>query len=82
MKIDKDMVRVMIGSGDYSTFVNVPRGKRIMIGSGENSMFIKVGVTPRSIDERFEELEKEWKKEEQKDNIKKVRSLFKKSSKK
>lgn len=56
---------------------------RVMIGSGENSMFMKADVTPRSIDERFEELEKKWKKEEQKDNIKKkVRSLFKKSSKK
>lgn len=83
MKKNKDMVRVMIGSGDYSTFVNVPRGKRVMIGSGENSMFIKAGVNPTSIDERFEKLEKEWKKEERKDNIKKkVRSLFKKSSKK
>lgn len=82
MKKHKDMVRVMIGSGESSTFVNVPRGKRAMIGSGENSMFIKAGVTPRSIDERFEELEKEWKKEERKDNIKKkVRTLFKKAVK-
>ena len=56
---------------------------RVMIGSGENSMFMKADVTPRNIDERFEELEKKWKKEERKDNIKKkVRSLFKKSSKK
>ena len=48
-----------------------------MIGSGEHSIFIKAGVTPKSIDERFEEVEKEWKKQERKKIKKRIRCLFK-----
>ena len=69
MKKKKDMVKVMIGSGEHFTFVNVSRGKRVMIGSGEHSIFIKACIPPKSIDERFQELEKERKKEERKDNL-------------
>ena len=77
MKKSKDEVRVMIGSGEHSIFIKVPRGKRIMIGSGEHSMFIKAGVSPRSINERFDDLIKEWDKEDRKENFKKkVKTLF------
>lgn len=45
-KKQSNNVNVMIGEGEYSTFVNVQRGERVLIGEGEHSCFVIAGVTP------------------------------------
>ena len=47
-------IRVMIGSGEHSMFLNVPKGKKIMLGDGT---FIRAGIT--SEEARNEFLERE-----------------------
>ena len=47
-------VKVMIGSGEHSMFINVPKGKKVML---EDGTFIRAGIT--SEEARNEFLEKE-----------------------
>ena len=47
-------VRVMIGSGEHSMFITVPKGKKVMLRDGT---FIRAGIT--SEEARKEFLEKE-----------------------
>lgn len=49
----EEYVKVMIGSGSSSTFVNVKKGEKVLIGSGSFSMIIRAGETV-SIDEETE----------------------------
>jgi len=49
----EEYVRVMIGSGRSSTFINVKKGEKVLIGSGSSSMIIRAGETV-SIDEEME----------------------------
>ena len=72
-------VKVMIGSGEHSMFLNVPKGKKVML---EDGTFIRVGITAEEARNEF--LEKENKiiedieKEQRKENVKKkVLSIFK-----
>ena len=72
-------VKVMIGSGEHSMFLNVPKGKKVML---EDGTFIRAGIT--SEEARNEFLERENKiikvieKEQLKENVKKkVLSIFK-----
>lgn len=63
-------VRVLVGSGRDSVFVNVKKGEKVLIGSGSSSMIIRAGETV-SIDE---ELEKRFPTSPKQ----KVKSLFRK----
>ena len=72
-------VKVMIGSGEHSMFLNVPKGKKVML---EDGTFIRAGITAEEARNEF--LEKENKiiedieKEQRKENVKKkVLSIFK-----
>ena len=72
-------VKVMIGSGEHSMFLNVPKGKKVML---EDGTFIRAGITAEETRNEF--LEKENKiiedieKEQRKENVKKkVLSIFK-----
>lgn len=47
-------VRVMIGSGEHSMFITVPKGKKVML---EDGTFIRAGITPEEARNEF--LEKE-----------------------
>ena len=47
-------VKVMIGSGEHSIFIKVPKGKKIML---EDGTFIRAGIT--SEEARNEFLERE-----------------------
>ena len=47
-------VRVMVGSGEHSMFITVPKGKKVML---EDGTFIRAGIT--SEEARNEFLEKE-----------------------
>ena len=51
-------VRVMIGSGEHSMFITVPKGKKVML---EDGTFIRAGIT--SEEARNEFLEKDLEKE-------------------
>ncbi len=72
-------VKVMIGSGEHSMFLNVPKGKKVML---EDGTFIRAGITAEEARNEFlerenkiiEEIEKEQLKEKVK---KKVLSIFK-----
>ena len=71
-------VKVMIGSGEHSMFLNVPKGKKVML---EDGTFIRSGITAEEARNEFlerenkiiEEIEKEQLKEKVK---KKVLSIF------
>lgn len=72
-------VKVMIGSGEHSMFLSVPKGKKVML---EDGTFIRAGITAEEARNEF--LEKENKiiedieKEQRKENVKKkVLSIFK-----
>lgn len=47
-----DYVRVMVGSGEHSTFINVKRGERVMLDDGT---FIIAGETPEKSEEKINE---------------------------
>ncbi len=47
-------VRVMIGSGEHSMFITVPKGKKVML---EDGTFIRAGITSEEAKNEF--LEKE-----------------------
>ena len=72
-------VKVMIGSGEHSMFLNVPKGKKVML---EDGIFIRAGITSEEARNEFlerenkiiEEIEKEQLKEKVK---KKVLSILK-----
>lgn len=72
-------VKVMIGSGEHSMFLNVPKGKKVML---EDGTFIRAGITAEEARNEFlerenkiiEEIEKEQLKEKVK---KKVLSILK-----
>lgn len=47
-------VKVMIGSGEHSMFITVPKGKKVML---EDGTFIRAGITSEEAKNEF--LEKE-----------------------
>ena len=47
-----DYVRVMVGSGEHSTFINVRRGERVMLADGT---FIIAGESPEESEEKINE---------------------------
>ena len=72
-------VRVMIGSGEHSIFIKVPKGKKIML---EDGTFIRAGITSEEARNEFLEREnkiiKEIENEQKKEKVKKkVLSIFK-----
>ena len=72
-------VKVMIGSGEHSMFINVPKGKKVML---EDGTFIRAGITSEEARNEFLEKEnkiiKDIEKEQLKENVrKKVLSIFK-----
>ena len=72
-------VKVMIGSGEHSIFIKVPKGKKIML---EDGTFIRAGITSEEARNEFLEREnkiiKDIEKEQLKENVrKKVLSIFK-----
>ena len=72
-------VRVMIGSGEHSIFIKVPKGKKIML---EDGTFIRAGITFEEARNEFLEREnkiiKEIENEQKKEKVKKkVLSIFK-----
>ena len=72
-------VKVMIGSGEHSMFINVPKGKKVMLADGT---FIRAGITSEEARNEFLEKEnkiiKDIEKEQLKENVrKKVLSIFK-----
>ena len=72
-------VRVMIGSGEHSIFIKVPKGKKIML---EDGTFIRAGITSEEARNEFLEREnkiiKEIENEQKKEIVKKkVLSIFK-----
>ena len=77
LKKKKNMVRVMVTSGDQSIFCHVKRGTRMMIGSGAYATFLKAGepYTMKQVDKRMDEILKKSEKVKRKQ---KVFSLFRK----
>ena len=72
-------VKVMIGSGEHSMFLNVPKGKKVML---EDGTFIRAGITSEEARNEFLEREnkiiKEIENEQKKEKVKKkVLSIFK-----
>lgn len=72
-------VKVMIGSGEHSIFIKVPKGKKIML---EDGTFIRAGITSEEARNEFLEREnkiiKEIENEQKKEKVKKkVLSIFK-----
>ena len=68
----KGTVRIMIGSGEHSLFINVKRGTKVMLDDGT---IIRAGITPEEYrEERNKKMDKMFK-----PTVKeKVLSLFKK----
>ena len=72
-------VKVMIGSGEHSMFLNVPKGKKVML---EDRTFIRAGITSEEARNEFLEKEnkiiKEIEIEQLKEKVKKkALSIFK-----
>ena len=72
-------VKVMIGSGEHSIFIKVPKGKKIIL---EDGTFIRAGITSKEARNEFLEREnkiiKDIEKEQLKEKVKKkVLSIFK-----
>lgn len=59
-KRESGKVTIMIGSGEYSTFIKVKKGKLVLIGSGEHSCFVRAGVSPleeeRELDDKLDDI--------------------------
>lgn len=51
---------VMIGNGEYSTFIKLKNGEKVMIGSEEHSCFVESGLTleksKRRLDDKLDDV--------------------------